>query len=195
MIQMMTRRRRSPAAGFTLTELMIVVAILAILSSLAIVHLKSRTKPIDVASRFAQLVAEASRVAVRGGPVRDDVALAGGSKRRTRIVGSVNGETVAFTLEVLVEQAGTTDPTWAYVGGMTMPAKVEAFDYAMAVGNHASITPSTDWTQFELACFPNGSCAASSLFFAASDGPTQDRHARISVLPLGTATYVKNDWN
>ncbi len=188
----MTRRRM---AGFTLVEMMVVVAILGILTTLAVVLVNPKTRPIDVASQFAILVGDASRVAVRGGPVRSDVALAEGSKRRSRIVGSVTETTVAFAIEVLVEEPGIATPRWDSVRGMTMPTSVTAEDFAMAVGDRASITPSTDWSGFVLDCFPNGSCSATSVFFSARDGATSNRHARVSVLPLGTATYVRNDWN
>jgi len=180
--------------GFTLIEMMFVVAIIGILTSLAIVELKPKTKPLDVASKFAGLVADASRVAVRGGPVRGDVALAEASKRRSRIVGSVTNGVVGFSVEVLVEESASSTPRWDRVQAMSIPRSVTAEDFAMAVGDHGSLTLQNDWTQFEMSCFPSGSCTASSLFFSSTEGSSLDRHARVSVLPLGTATYIKNNW-
>lgn len=180
--------------GFTLIEMMTVVAIIAILTSMAIVSVKPRTRPLDVAGKFATLVAEASRFAVKGGPVRDDVALAEGSKRRSRIVGSVTAGVVGFSVEVLVEESGPT-PRWERMQAMSLPRTVTADDFAMAVGDRGSLALATDWDHFELSCFPGGSCTASSLYFSSTEGPAGDRHARVAVLPLGTATYIKNDWN
>jgi prepilin-type N-terminal cleavage/methylation domain-containing protein len=186
---------RRAQRGFTLIEMMVVVAIIAILTSLAIVSMKPKTRPVDVAARFAGLVADASRVAVKGGPVRSDVALAEGTRRRSRIVGSITNGVVGFSVETLVEEANTPAPRWEQVIAMSMPRSVTAEDFAMAVGDHASVSLATDWLQFEMSCFPDGSCTAASLFFSSPEGATSDRHARVSVLPLGTATFIKNDWN
>jgi prepilin-type N-terminal cleavage/methylation domain-containing protein len=73
-------------AGFTLTELMVVVAIIGVMVTMAIVYMRPQVRPIDVAQRFGDLVREGSRRAVALGPVRPDVATALGSKARTQIL-------------------------------------------------------------------------------------------------------------
>ncbi len=181
--------------GFTLIEMMVVVAIISILTTLAVVTVKPKTRPLDMASKFAGLVSEASRAAVKGGPVRSDVALSEGSKRRSRIIGSVTNGVVGFSVEVLAEDPNTPTPRWEQVQGMSMARTVTAEDFATSVGNHASVALESDWTQFEVSCFPNGSCSATSLFFSSLEGATSERHARVSVLPLGSAAFIKNDWN
>lgn len=186
---------RRSERGFTLVEAMVVVAILAILSTLAIVYVRPSTKPIDVAQRFANLVQEASRLAVRHGPVRWDVAEALGERRRTRIVGGVVDSSVIFTIEVLEEDAGAPTAVWRPVQQMTVPSSVTADSYATTAGTYATVTHETSWPSFTLSCYPSGSCSAATLFFSVERGPTQDRQARVAVLPLGTATFVKNDWN
>ena len=181
--------------GFTLIEMMVVVAIISVLTTLAVVTVKPKTRPLDVAAKFAGLVTEASRAAIKGGPVRSDVALAEGSKRRSRIVGAVTNGVVGFTIEVLVEEVKTDTPRWDQAQVIAMPRSVTAEDFALSVGDHASVALDTDWSRFEVSCFPNGTCSGASLFFSSLDGPTSDRRARVSVLPLGTAAFIKNDWD
>jgi prepilin-type N-terminal cleavage/methylation domain-containing protein len=171
--------------GFTLVETMMVVAILGVLTTLAIIELKGKPRPVDTAARFATMVAQASRAAVQGGPVRSDVALAEGTKRRSRITVDASGAEIVFHVERLVEVTGTA-PTWDYVGGMTVPKQVTA---------SLATTPTTDWTQFAISCFPDGTCSAADLYFSQPDAGFADRYARVSVLPLGAAAYVKADWN
>jgi len=186
---------RQHERGFTLVEVMVVVAILAILSTLAIVYVRPRPKPIDAAQRFANLVQEASRLAVRYGPVRSDVVDTLGERRRARIIGDATGEAMTFTIEVLVEEAGVASAVWQPVQRMTVPVGVSVDSYATTAGTHATVTHETDWDSFAVGCDPSGSCTATTLFFSAAQGPPQDRQARTAVLPLGTATFVKNDWN
>jgi prepilin-type N-terminal cleavage/methylation domain-containing protein len=79
-------------AGFTLTELMVVVAIIGVLVTMAIVYMRPRVRPIDVANRVGDLMREASRRAVALGPVRSDVALAMGTAR-TAVTAAMSGPT------------------------------------------------------------------------------------------------------
>jgi prepilin-type N-terminal cleavage/methylation domain-containing protein len=182
-------------AGFTLMEMMVVVAILAILSTLAIVYMSPKTKPVDVSMRIGELVREASREAVSYGTLRPDVSAALGQKARTRITATA-GPQPTFTLWRFVED--TTNPTgnWVSVMGYTVPASVTASAYADSVGAYAAVSPQTTWTSFQLYCYPDGTCDSRTLFFTKTNGSGGlDYQSRLSVMPLGAAIYVRRDWN
>lgn len=183
--------KRRAFRGFTLIEMMVVVAIVAIMTTLAVVSARTSTRPIDVATRFAGLVQSGSRNAVRLGVVRSDVATAEGSKRRARI--RATGTThPLFILEVLSEDP---TPTWSVVSTYQVPRAVEIVGYTNSVATYTSAgSISSDWTQFSLGFEPSGSSNSVTLFFSADQGATQDRKARASVLPLGTATFVRTGW-
>jgi prepilin-type N-terminal cleavage/methylation domain-containing protein len=176
--------------GFTLIEMMVVVSIVAVLLTLAIVYMKPTTKPIDVAARVANLIENASRIAVRGGPVSSATATSEGSARRTRI--TVSDPPGVFTLQAITSESPVT---WTTIETYSVPSKVTTAAYATQAGAYSAVTPLTSWSTFEVSCFPTGTCSAATLYFSSTHGPSTDRQARVSVLPLGPSTYVVNSWN
>jgi prepilin-type N-terminal cleavage/methylation domain-containing protein len=184
--------KRRAQHGFTLVELMVVIAIIAVLATLAVSNVRSKPRPYDVASQLSNLLQTGSRTAVRYGPVRADVMTSLGSKRRARLTASGTDHPL-FVLAVLVEDPS---PVWQTVATYQVPPSVKAVGYAAVVGNYSIASPSlqTDWSTFEVSFEPTGSATPMTLFLSSDEGAPRNRQARVSVLPLGTATFVRESW-
>lgn len=200
--------QRNPR-GFTLTEMMVVIAILGILVGLALVYMRPQPKTIDVANRIGDLVQETTRRAVALGPVRADVvtaALSSGksstvARARTRLsaTGTAGGP-ITFTLETFTELAlPSNGGSWTPVLSYTMDSSVAGVAWAPGTGSHTALSGAlqTGWSTFHAYCDPDGTCEPYSLFLqnlrdAAGNANYQ---ARISILPLGGATLTRSDWN
>lgn len=175
--------------GFTLTEMMIVLAIIGVITSLAAVTVRGQARAVDAAPRLANLVQTASRHAVQRG-FDATLATAEGSKHRARI--RAGGTPLVFVVEELMPG---TPGTWETVETWEVPRGVTAEGYLRAVGSSTSGTLLTDFSTLTASCYPDGTCDALTVFFSSTSGVGTERQARISVLPLGGATYVRNDWN
>ncbi|HWO27019.1 MAG TPA: prepilin-type N-terminal cleavage/methylation domain-containing protein [Kofleriaceae bacterium] len=186
---------RPPPRGFTLVELMMVVAIVGILVSIATVYLAPQTRPHDVAGRVGDLVREASRRAVALGPLRATVTAGMLTKARTRVRGLTTGPQPTFVLERF-EEVSATSAEWIAVLQYTVPRQIAAESWADGVGGHDARPRSADFTAFEARCYPDGTCDPRTLFFeAAQPGAASERYARMSIMPIGGAIMTRRDWN
>ena len=180
---------RQRERGFTLIEMMVVVAIISILISMVVLTINSKTQPIDVSTRIGDMVREAHRRAISSGMVRADVQVAAGcGKARTKLT----SDGTTYSLNLLVEgTVGTC--TWTLLDSYTLPSAVTTNSYSLSVGAKASVTTSTTWSSFSVGCYASGLCDPGSLYFERSSGAA--RQSRLSVLPLGGAVYIRTDWN
>lgn len=190
---------RDRQRGVTLTELMVVVAIIGVLVSLATVSMRPKPKAIDIVNNLADLVREGNRRAVALGPVRSAVALAMGSKARTRIIatGAVGAAQPTFTLQRLQESAApATSASWIDIASVTIDAVATADSYGNNVGTYAGLTRSTAWTSFVANCYPDGKCDPRTIFFRATrTTSTSDNYAKLAIMPIGGAVMTRRDWN
>lgn len=187
---MRTRRQH----GFTLTELMVTMAIVGVLAVAAVALLRTTPQPVDTASQISSKLAEASRKAISYGAVRVDVAAAQGSTARTRVVFIASATGTTLTAQYLEEAPSpSTSASWitftsarmhrdTILTGYTASAVLTSGTPAVAIGSSGT---------FEVRCNPNGSCDGITIYLANRNGA---KKARVVILPLGGTPMTFNTW-
>jgi prepilin-type N-terminal cleavage/methylation domain-containing protein len=196
-------KTRTRQGGFTLVEMMTVVAIIGVMVTMAIVYLKPKKRTMDVANSIGDMMREANRRAVSLGPVRPGVATALGSKARTRLRATGTFfATSTFILERLVEDAApATTATWVEVSRYTTPSTVISFFWSNSTGHDYWVGWNFDMNAFVGACYPDGTCDARSvwLYYYNTVNPWDHPDiggsywAKVSLMPLGGAVRTTPD--
>jgi prepilin-type N-terminal cleavage/methylation domain-containing protein len=181
--------------GFSLSELMVTIAIVGVLTVLGFSLLRTSPRPVDVASQVSSKLAEASRKAITLGAVRGDVAAALGSKARTRAVFVAATTGVSLTVEMLAEApAPATTASWIELTSVSLDRDTILSGYTpaavLAEGGTPAIAVGASGT-FEMRCYPDGTSVGMTIYLASRNGA---RRARVVILPLGGTPMTFHRW-
>jgi prepilin-type N-terminal cleavage/methylation domain-containing protein len=185
-----TRPTRS--AGFTTTELMVVVAILGVMAALSLRALK--TDPVGQdARKVAALLVTARRTALQGGPVRADVVADIGSRARSQITFEDDGGRTVARVWLLREFAVGASPLyeWVEITGLALSEKTAL----RGVSDTADIDPGATLPDVPTATvtknfFPDGTSEAMVVYL----GDADKSKWRVVMFPASSVPTVYSDW-
>jgi prepilin-type N-terminal cleavage/methylation domain-containing protein len=191
--------------GFSLVELMVVIAILGTAASLAVVAVKSdptAKSARDVAS-FLQI---ARRAAIAHGPVRSDVQTATGMAATEMV--RFKETTYGSKVEVfdLVEGTGATS-TWVSNAWMWVPNRAKIYGVALTANTNGGETLPTAFvvnSTVDIYFFPNGTvgvgntvseagASGATVYLRSRSGNKPDKF-RIFVMPLSGMPTTTKGW-
>jgi prepilin-type N-terminal cleavage/methylation domain-containing protein len=188
-------RRRGRPAGFTIVELLVVVAILGILAVVSIRELRSN--PVgDSARAIASLMSTAHRLAIAGGPVRADVAVDEnvlGGRTMVEALVTEGGDT-RLTVYQVVEGEGDGVYTLEPVQSISLHPDVTLFKVAdsanLGLTAEAIETGGLPATK---RYYPSGRADAYTLYLRHRTRENETRY-RVVCMPFSPAPQVFTQW-
>ena len=186
---------RRSQAGLTLIELMVVVVIIGVASTIAAVKLGRDADLRGVANELSLAVGEASRKAVAHGPVDATVIAAEGFTARARLLVDVDAEGNQYFAVELRNEESADASTWLEVERRTLPASMEIAGVESGVartepGEGTPVAVPADG--FAVECESSGQCQAATIYFQTTG--TQVEQLRVVVMPLAAAPLVLANW-
>lgn len=196
---MMLNKFRASQSGFTLVELMVVVAILAIISSVAVLNLSSGPNVGDLSKGLAAKIGEAARLAKSRGPVRADVVAAQGESARSQIAIINDGTDQSQTVRVEVlreDDLPGNSFVWDPSSVIYIPTEVVVAGYRNSTdltgGQGGPETALSVGSTLEVKCYTTGACDAMTLYLQTTEGG--ERRSRVVLMPLNGTPLVYGGW-